>query len=353
MKNTIPAVDLSSTTKRQIYLITFPLGAFAISTFVYINLQTVATLSAWIAFGISCMLIISSGVLFWRPKSLGTVEALFYYFMCFFIPAFSASNLNNADAISHSTPEHFSEVINGMTVWVVIFIVGAHLAITQKILRYLIVMVFTLIFTIGARNLALLQNAGRWEIIYLFHWIHSLFAVTVTAFLVLRIGRLQQIYAMTDHLTGILNRREASKILLSEYERALRNNSLFAVILIDIDHFKLVNDTFGHPIGDLVLKEFADVILKNVRKNDYVARWGGEEFLIILPNLDLDGARLTGERIRVTINDTTFGEVEHMTASLGVSVYKPGRSLEDLLVGVDSALYQSKHNGRNLVTIFE
>jgi diguanylate cyclase (GGDEF)-like protein len=349
----MPILDLSSEKRRKLYLIAFPIGAFLLSTFVFFTQQKIAPASTWIAFGFSCILLVCTGILFWQPRALLNIEILVYFLMTLFFPIFAAINLNNTAAIFRSSPEHFGEVINGMALWEVILFVGAFLAISQKAFKTLVALTFASILVVGTRNLVLLYLSGRWETIYLFHWIHGLFAMSITVFLMLRIGRLLQFHATTDLLTGTLNRREASNVLLSEYERAVRYKTSFSVILIDIDHFKLINDTFGHPTGDQVLKKFANVICKTIRKTDYVARWGGEEFLVILPYLDLADAKSTAERIREISSSTAYGKVEHITVSLGVAAYKPGLNLENILSCVDHALYRSKNEGRNRVSVCE
>jgi diguanylate cyclase (GGDEF)-like protein len=345
--------DPSYANRRQIYLILLPVGACLVSAFVLINRHNLPQASLWVAFGISVLLLIGSGIIFWQPQRLVTIEAFFYFFMVLFFPIFSGLNLNNATAIAHSTPEYFSEVINGMTMWEAIFFIGAFLTVSQKMFKLLVNLVFVLVFAIAIGNLLGLYLSGRWELVYLFHWVHSLFALTVTILLILRIGRLQQYYATTDQVTGLHNRHEALNLLKFEYERASRYQTSFSVILLDIDHFKRVNDSFGHPIGDQVLREFAQTIEKSLRKTDYVMRWGGEEFLIILPNMDLVSARLTAERIRGIIVCSLYPKIEHLTASFGVATYQPGQTLDDLLACVDQALYQAKHEGRNRVIVFE
>lgn len=353
MKNDELLLDSSSKKRRQIYLFAFPLGAFFISTYIFINHQTLAPISNWIAAGISCVLLAFSVILFLRPYALKEIEVLFFFFLIVSIPAFASANLNNAVTISRSTPEYFSEVINGMTLWEVIFFIGAFLAISQKPFKVLVILAFVLIFATGTVNIILIQLSRRWELVYFFHWVHSLFALAVTIFLISRIGHLQKIYATTDPLTGILNRREALNILLAELNRAVRYNTCFSVMLIDIDHFKIVNDTFGHPIGDQVLKKFADTLLKSIREYDYLVRWGGEEFLVILPHVDLNNVRYIAERIHELTSNKTYGKVEKITASFGIAVYQPGQSLEDILSCVDQALYQAKREGRNRVIVFE
>lgn len=155
--------------------------------------------------------------------------------------------------------------------------------------------------------------------------------------------------AETDKLTGLANRVKIDEVLLNEQLRANRHKYPFSVILVDIDHFKDVNDHFGHQIGDLILQEFAQIISDSIRTTDFVGRWGGEEFLIICPHTELRGAMALAENLRVTIMAHKFSVVINKTASFGVSQYFDDQPLEALFKDVDDALYQAKETGRNKV----
>jgi diguanylate cyclase (GGDEF)-like protein/PAS domain S-box-containing protein len=155
--------------------------------------------------------------------------------------------------------------------------------------------------------------------------------------------------AETDKLTGIANRVKIDEMLLNEQLRSNRHKQPFSVILADIDFFKDVNDHFGHQTGDLILQEFAQTISDNIRKTDFVGRWGGEEFLIICPHTDLRGATALAENLRTTIIAHKFSVILNKTASFGVSQYSDDQPLEALFKNVDDALYQAKETGRNKV----
>ena len=154
----------------------------------------------------------------------------------------------------------------------------------------------------------------------------------------------------TDQLTRISNRMRLDEVLQNQYNRFYRNNELCSVILIDIDHFKLVNDEYGHLIGDSILIEFASILKLSVRVDDTVGRWGGEEFLIILPHTNLKLAIQLAQKLKTKINDHIFTTVKHQTASFGVATLEKGITIQTLLYTADNALYQSKSNGRNCVT---
>ncbi|MDD5716447.1 MAG: diguanylate cyclase [Sulfuricurvum sp.] len=157
--------------------------------------------------------------------------------------------------------------------------------------------------------------------------------------------------AETDSLTALPNRFKLDEILMQEERRANRYQHDFSIILVDIDHFKEVNDQYGHQIGDIVLQEFAEVLSENIRKSDFIGRWGGEEFLIVCPHTDQAGAYALAEHLRVAVERRLFSKSGQKTASFGVAEYQKGKTLESLFKGVDDALYAAKASGRNQVKI--
>ncbi|MGJ0486860.1 MAG: diguanylate cyclase [Methylomicrobium sp.] len=153
----------------------------------------------------------------------------------------------------------------------------------------------------------------------------------------------------TDSLTGIANRRSLNRAFEKEIARADRYHSKFAAVMIDVDHFKAINDNFGHHAGDQVLTAIANLLGETIRANDLVGRWGGEEFLILCPETDQYGAMQLAETIRQKIQSHDFALSISITASLGVAEYCESQSLEELIKIVDAALYDAKKAGRNLV----
>ena len=153
-----------------------------------------------------------------------------------------------------------------------------------------------------------------------------------------------------DYLTGLYNRIKSDKVLEYQLNYAKRYNNLFGIILIDIDFFKDVNDTYGHQVGDKVLCEFADILQNSSRETDTVARWGGEEFLIIAKNITKESVLALAEKLRVNIESHKFAKINHKTASFGVSIYNENDTINKIISRVDEALYKSKHEGRNRVS---
>ena len=155
--------------------------------------------------------------------------------------------------------------------------------------------------------------------------------------------------ATTDPLTGLKNRRCLQEKILENIEGSKVYQSPFSLLLIDVDFFKRVNDTLGHPIGDAVLQELSKKLLRETREQDLVARMGGEEFMIVLPNTNKEHALVIAERIRLNID---MGSWRHarITVSIGITTYEPDDNLSKLFSKADEALYQSKKSGRNCVS---
>lgn len=162
-------------------------------------------------------------------------------------------------------------------------------------------------------------------------------------------SRLQE-EASTDVLTGVMNRRAILNELSYRSNPNLSQTKSLSIAMFDIDHFKSINDRFGHPVGDLVLAKVAEIIGTTIRGFDTVGRYGGEEFLVIFPNTELSKAEKAAQRIRENIEKHHFESVGKVTVSGGV-VERRGENQSDLIKRADELLYQSKHNGRNRISI--
>ena len=152
--------------------------------------------------------------------------------------------------------------------------------------------------------------------------------------------------ARVDSLTGLANRRALEEVLAAEISRAQRFTHELAVVLLDLDRFKEINDSFGHAAGDVMLRAVSRLLTGLARQGDTVARWGGEEFVVVLPETDLAGAQRFAERLRRTIETQAVGDMK-TSASCGVATMLPEDNVEELLGAADQALYQAKSNGRN------
>jgi len=157
--------------------------------------------------------------------------------------------------------------------------------------------------------------------------------------------------ATTDGLTGLNNHRRFQEKLSEEFKRLNRQSAPVSLLLTDIDFFKKVNDTYGHPVGDLVLKGVSKIIREVIRDIDVPARYGGEEFAVILPGTNADGGKNIAERLRKSVMDKTFsadGKVLKVTISIGIATAPVDAGSKEELIGkADQALYHAKHSGRN------
>ncbi len=162
--------------------------------------------------------------------------------------------------------------------------------------------------------------------------------------------------AITDDLTKIYNRRYFFEVLEKEFDRARRYNANLSYIMIDIDHFKRFNDTYGHLVGDKLLARLSLLLKEGLRKHDIVARYGGEEFALLLPETNLNGAAIVAQRYQKQVEKKNFGSSRkplRTTISIGVSCYPEAlmESAEDLIRHADQALYRAKQGGRNRVDL--
>jgi len=158
--------------------------------------------------------------------------------------------------------------------------------------------------------------------------------------------------AYTDALTQTNNRASFNEVLKREINLAVRHAKDLSIIFLDIDHFKAINDDYGHECGDVTLASVAKRIKENLRSSDIVFRVGGEEFVVLLSNTDIDGAKLLAERIRKSIEQHTLAygmELVKLTASLGVSSLRVGDTVDTFVKRADAAMYKAKNNGRNQV----
>ncbi len=165
-------------------------------------------------------------------------------------------------------------------------------------------------------------------------------------------------FAFTDFLTGLKTRGYFEQQLELEIKRSERKKTHFALLMIDIDYFKPLNDTYGHHVGDQVLRDVASILMKDMREVDTVARYGGEEFVLILPETSAPGAMLVAQRLRRAVEQAKFfagspHATEHLTISIGVGVIDVDAQFKrDLIEAADAALYEAKRRGRNQVVLY-
>lgn len=157
--------------------------------------------------------------------------------------------------------------------------------------------------------------------------------------------------SITDKLTGLYNRLKIDEVLNNQIEYSKRYKVPFSVILIDIDNFKMINDTYGHDKGDYVLSEISTILKQNIRKTDSVGRWGGEEFFILCPNTEKEDCVLIAELIRKNVESHSFWDISKLTISLGLTSFLDNDNSLTIFKRVDTALYKAKNNGKNQTTV--
>lgn len=155
--------------------------------------------------------------------------------------------------------------------------------------------------------------------------------------------------ATTDKLTGLYNRTKLDELLLDELNRNKRFHHTFGLVIMDIDHFKTINDTYGHQVGDTILKELGQLITKELRTTDKVIRWGGEEFLLIYGETDQEKVLKLTEKLRQKISQQLFSTSVNITASFGLTHYSKGDTIDSMIKKADDALYFAKNSGRNRI----
>jgi len=156
-----------------------------------------------------------------------------------------------------------------------------------------------------------------------------------------------------DPLTGIFNRRRFDQVIHQEKAKHERYSRNMAVVMFDIDFFKRVNDNFGHAVGDRVLQQLVITTQKVLRESDYFFRWGGEEFLVLAPETNMQECLILAERLRTAVAEHKFDVVGKITISIGLGQYIKGENIDELLKRADDALYDAKHSGRNAVRAAE
>jgi diguanylate cyclase (GGDEF)-like protein len=231
----------------------------------------------------------------------------------------------------------------GITVVIALALVFLAASAALSLLYALNVLITSIEHTISTQDFAhRIQTQGNDEMGVLSHNFNELMAIAE------HLIKEKDYFASTDLLTGAYNRYRFTELFEIELQRVMRYGGGLALIMFDIDHFKSINDKFGHITGDMVLKEIAQLVRALIRANDVLVRWGGEEFMILVPHTG-DEATDLAEKLCVAVESHQFPQVPAVTASFGVSAYARGDTLETLYARTDEALYRAKNQGRNRV----
>jgi diguanylate cyclase (GGDEF)-like protein len=342
--------DLFQKYKRQTYLLAFPFGALLCILFAILEANNMG-IRFYIALIIVIELILLT-LLVWRaPRLLAAVELTFYFSLITYFFLLTQIEINILGANGSLNSANLGDQLNSLGMWLIVFMLAAFLTMKPQQARLFTIYMVVCVLGMAVYNIWFLLSRGLLDFRFVFQWINPLFAMAVTILLIQRMGVLQQRHASSDALTGIMNRRALYTILVQEFERARRYKKPFFIVLFDVDLFKHVNDTHGHVTGDKVLVEMTKFVSQSIRQSDHLGRWGGEEFLLILPETEIGPAYTLAERLRKEIAKTSFANVDHITVSFGIALYQPDQSLEDVLRCADDALYKAKHNGRNQVVV--
>lgn len=260
------------------------------------------------------------------------------YFFIFFV-AFTYFNKNESFGL----------------IWNIFFcIIAINLNGHKKGLLYTLAL-YGCIFLMAYKGIGVWQQ-GLWDKVAFFRYVFSLGLLTLIVYvmefaLYSSYSKLQKL-AEEDELTQTYNRRKLKEVLPLEMERSKRHETPLCIALFDIDNFKSINDTYGHNVGDEVLRHLAKIVKSAIRVNDTFGRWGGEEFLLILPHINVEEARIVCEKIRFIIMQTEFETVGSITCSFGLSAYTPKSTFDMLISQCDHAMYEAKKLGKNCVSVF-
>ena len=342
--------DLFSKYKQQTYRLALPFGVLI--TILYVLIATeVNTVRFYLGIAMGITLTVLS-ILSWREiRFLTIIEWVFYYVVVTFFFLLTQLAIGDSIKTGHLVPELLSDQVNSLTMWLIVFMVAGFLTLKTKQSSRLILYSVAGLVILGLNNIWNLFSAGQLTTLYIFRWINPLASLLIATLLIQRMGVLQQKNASTDPLTGLLNRRATYQVLSREMDRSRRYKKIFSIILLDVDHFKRINDTFGHMTGDEVLVGLSRLIENAIRHADSIGRWGGEEFLLLLPETQGAAAKTLAERVCRLIRESRFGKVDHVTASFGVSTYRGDWGLEELIHHADLAMYQAKNKGRDQVSM--
>lgn len=343
--------DLVTLYKRQTYFFAFPVG-IAICLMYAIGMVEAGSFRFYMAIAMMVELALMIASLWLLPHRMHIVEYVFYFSFSVYFFALTQNSISLYAMRDGLNPNELSDVLNSLSMWLIVFLLGAYLTTPRPYLRFLLVFIFICMSAMAAENFWSLNQLGSLQFSFVFRWINPFASLCMAALLIQRMGVLQQRHASTDMLTGLLNRRVLYQILEREMERTVRYKKTFSVVLFDLDEFKVINDSYGHLEGDAVLRELSRFVERAIRKADHLGRWGGEEFLIVLPETELESAKLLAERIRRLLRENRIGKVDHVTASFGVTTFRGDQSLEDMLRAADNAMYQAKQNGRDQVVVF-
>lgn len=342
--------------KRQAYLVALPATLLMVLLTLALNTNSTPDPFNQVALPLLAAVLLGlSAALYLRLVPLRWIEHGFY-------SVAAVSFLAKLGSLSLGSPLGISDAqIAQVYIWSPFIYLLSSLIYTVRQALQRSLMIYGLSLAVGLYTVALsgfegLGNFARLVEFYLASglWMAMLYILgtlkTRLARMTTRMGEMERM-AHRDALTGVGNRRHMEVRLTQQLEQFQRYGMAWAVILLDIDDFKRVNDLHGHEVGDSVLQQVAQLVQHDLRDTDQLARWGGEEFLIVVPQTDLFHVQALAERIRSLIGRSPFNGVGSITASFGVAAYRDGESILTLMQRADEALYRAKHAGKNQVKV--
>lgn len=345
----------SAAIKRRIYLFGLPLGAITALSVWWLE-REVGQLPAVDRYGLPPLALLMLGLwlCFWRrPLSFVRLELLLFASLSLFLSASMFSSLLLA------SPEEVAPAYASTGYWFPVLYGLAFLMFGGARGRALSLLLFAVSLGLGAVYVLLIRPGSEWEALLTLLQLYianGLVLLLLGGFATLTQRQHEQGLALersanTDSLTGLDNRRQLERKLREELDRAERYGKVFALLLCDLDRFKAINDRFGHDVGDEVLRELSRLLRFHVRQIDSFGRWGGEEFLIVAPELSLEEASSFATRLCYVVAQHDFDTVGRLTLSFGVSSYQPGDGVRSLYKRADEALYRAKRAGRNRAVV--
>lgn len=341
--------------KYKIYRFSFPLGLIAVILVWYFKAAsaTASGIGLLIFWFVSAYLIASIVALWKSKKYLPVIETSLF----FIIATSLLARYYDILFISHQPKHH--EALLDLLYWFPIVYIIAYLVFETRAAQVAWVFLSVVVISSLVHTIPMILKGELDEFVLLarFYLANAATLMLLTFITRLKVhitrartrAEIMEQIALTDALTGIANRRQLEQLLRREILIAERYHHPFSVILFDIDHFKQVNDTFGHEAGDTVLKGVADLVNTNLRAIDVLGRWGGEEFLTLTPDTTVQQALQLAERLRQRIEGVDIAPAGKITASFGVATYQSKESPPDLVRRADQALYKAKEGGRNRV----
>jgi diguanylate cyclase (GGDEF)-like protein len=331
--------------KRRTYIVGTALGVALCVLYAFSTIHEGVNAAFAVSMAIMIELTIFFCLFVFAAQWMETLEVIFYAMIVASLLLLGEVQIQVLYAKGVLTPDKLGFLINSLVLWLTICLLGAFLGLPLHQVRRLLLLIWVGMALIATSAALVMRPPEEWHYSFLVSWVAGIVTLCIVSLQLNWLGQRQQRLATTDALTGVANRHVLSEMLAQHYARAVAQRHDFAVLMIDVDFLKSINDRFGHARGDQALQETAAGILSQIRGSDLVGRWGGDEFLVLLTDMGLVSAQQVAERIRATL------ELRGISVSIGVHAYLAGQSIGDALSSADQALYAAKQAGRNQVSL--